>query len=178
MRLRVALLLGLSVLGLSVMGASGLPLVGGSVPQTLLSERVYPAATSEPSNLMGSAGLHVRLHIINGFSAKEEANIVAAVVDWNRTGSVHLDVAALNFNAVEPGAWSISKADGGNASPAGMSVEPLVTAHAISADSGSIVVNVDRMADGELRSLVAQEFAKVFATTLLALSPNGTVITR
>ncbi len=171
MRLRFAAMLGLSVLGLSVMGASGLPFTRSSQPQVLLSERVDEAAAADPSNRMESARPHVRLHIINGFSADEEAKLIAAVVDWNRTGSVRLDVAALNFDAVEPGAWSISKADGGNQSPR-------IIAHAISAESGSIVVNVDRMAAGDLRPAIAREFAKGFGSRLLALSPKGTVIAR
>src|SRR5476649_2446661 len=118
MRLLVAVsLLGLSVLGLSLMGASE--------PQILLSERVDPAATADPSNWNGLAWRHVSLHIINGFSAEEEANIIAAVMDLNKTGAVRLDVAALNYNAVEPGAWSIVKLDNGNASSGGGRFEPL-----------------------------------------------------
>lgn len=170
MRLRFAAILGLSVLTLSSMGATALQLPGAIKPQVLLSERVEDAATADPRP-------HVPLHIVNGFSAQEEANIIAAVVDWNRTSWIRLDVAALNFNRVEPKAWSISNARG-NQSPAAINAEPLVISHVNSAESGSIVVNADHMAGGELRSVIAHEFAKVFGTRLLALSPNGTVISR
>ncbi len=165
MRFRFAALLGLSALvGFCVLGESAPLLSGAGMPQVLLSEPIGEAAPVD-------AKPRVDLHIVNGFSADEEASIIAAVVDWNRIGPVHLDVAALNYDAIEPGAWSISKADGGNTSP------PIV-AHAISAESGSIVVKVGRLADGELRRVVAQEFAKVFGSPLLAHSPTDKAITR
>ena len=162
MRFRFAAMLALAVLTLSAMGANALPFSKANQPQVLLSERVEDAAAADPRP-------HVALHIVDGFSPEEEASIIAAVVDWNRTGSVRLDVAALNYKTVEPGAWSISKADGGTKS---------IATHAVCAESGSIVVNVDRVADSELRDVVAHEFAEVFGTPLLAHSPTGAVITR
>jgi hypothetical protein len=162
MRFRFAAMLALAVLTLSVMGANALPFSKANQPQVLRSERPEDAATADRRP-------HVELRIVNGFSPREEASIIAAVVDWNRTGPVRLNVAALNWNTVEPGAWSISKADDGT--------KP-IAANANCAESGSIVVNVDRVADSELREVVAHEFARLFATPLLAHSPNGTVITR
>lgn len=164
MRFHFAAMLALSVLTLSVMGANALPFSKANQPQVLLSERVEDAAAADPRP-------HVALHIVNGFSPEEEASIIAAVVDWSRTSSVRLDVAALNFDAVEPGAWSVSRADLGIMSRG-------ITAHETSEESGSIVVNADRVADGELRSAITQEFDKVFGIPLLAHSPTGTLISR
>ena len=164
MRFHFAAMLALSVLTLSVMGANALPFAKENQPQVFLSESAEDAGAIDPRP-------HVHLHIVNGFSAEQEANIIAAVVDWNRTSSVRLNVAALNFDTVEPGAWSISSADRGIMSRG-------ITAHATSEESGSIVVNADRVADGELRSAITQEFDKVFGVPLLAHSPTGTVISR
>jgi len=85
MRLLVAApVLGLPLLGLSLLGISLLGM--GGEPRILLSERVDPAATADPPNLNVLEARPVSLHIVNGFSAEEEAKIIAAVGDWNQKG--------------------------------------------------------------------------------------------
>jgi len=173
MRLLVAApVLGLPLLGLSLLGISLLGM--GGEPRILLSERVDPAATADPPNLNVLEARPVSLHIVNGFSAEEEAKIIAAVGDWNQKGGIRVRVAALNYNTVESGAWSIMKADGplDVASDDGRLGSAVLT-HRISAGEGSIVVHINRLDARDLRAVVAHElFLAIGSGDDPALSPN------
>ena len=133
----------------------GLLLLGGcGQPQHLLSEPPGATALASPS----SSTQGVPLHIGNGFTSEEEAQIAAAAGDWNRRGTVRFDLARQTYNGVQPGVWTILKRNPAEmASTDEWRVAPIAVTQRYVQGGGTIVVDTNRLGNRDLRTVLARE---------------------
>ena len=134
----------------------GLLLMGGcSPPQHILSEPTGSSATASPSIGLAQS---VPLRIGNGVRPDEEAQIVAAIGDWNQRGAVRLELAPRTSNGGQPGSWTILKRDPAEfASSDEWRVKPIAITQRYAQGGGTIVVDTNRLGNRDLRAVLAGE---------------------